>query len=484
MQTPRFQSSIRNLLLTTFGSIQSNAGVNYWFVALTVTAGIVIGGLAIFSPWLAFIGVLGVAFLIIAFTKPIILSYLLVAAATITSGIERGRFIPRFSLNEAALALAVGIAFLIVLITKRITMFRFGYGFIAFLLLGCGGVLIPIMIYLLQGTTLTIDTTFKLFANLQYFLLFWLFSVIPVSDKERKRLLYWMIFCGVIVAVVGLMQAARIGFVLSILERFYPSSHGEAFLDVDVNRVTSLLGAWNATGIFLMTNLLICWVMLNSTSQRKDRIFLIVSMAIVAMGLVGTGSYAGILLALTGIGLSELMEKRWWQNIPKNISRIAVILLVLAMIQPLILPIISNRIAFQSSGDGILPHTLTYRFWVWKEVFLPPIVEHFPLAVSPTIPPNYAWLFEESQYVMLQFRTGLVGLASFVSWILFTDLFLNQLRRNSKGLKFSIISISLVLVFLLTLAGLTNAVFTYAGTGDYLWILLAFSTSPQGAGND
>jgi len=57
---------------------------------LAIFAGFSIGLICLISPLLSVAAVVGVAFFIIALTKPIILCYLLIPAIALTSGMERG----------------------------------------------------------------------------------------------------------------------------------------------------------------------------------------------------------------------------------------------------------------------------------------------------------------------------------------------------------------------------------------------------------
>jgi hypothetical protein len=461
--------------------IQTNNRARYWYVPVIAVVGLVIGILSLISIWLSLVLVLGVIFVVVALQKPIIFCYFLIAVVTLTSGIPRGTIVPMFSLNELALVLTLAITVVYAVISRR-PVLNPGYGFTSFILLICGGVILPIAAYLYQGVELTIDNSFSLFTAIQYFLIFWIFQTIPENNRERLNLIYFMILCAVIVAIVGILQMLGVSFINQFLASYYPSSHG--LVAMETMRVTSLLGAWNAMGMFLMMNLVLSWAVLNSKTQINNRMLLIVSMILILICLILTGSYAGLLTLVVGITLSEIFSKSRLQNLPKNMTRISLILLVVIMLQPVLLPVISNRIAFQSRYGGILPETLVFRFEVWEKVFMPPIREAFPWAVAPTVPLTYAWLFPESQYVLLQFTTGLIGLASFIGWVMLSLVYLQSRRANTTGFPNMVVSTTMIVIILLTLAGLTNAVFTYSGVSEYLWILLAFSTSPMEVSND
>ncbi len=110
---------------------------------------------------------------------------------------------------------------------------------------------------------------------------------------------------------------------------------------------------------------------------------------------------------------------------------------------------------------------------VWREIFIPAIQIHFPWPVYPKVPSYYAWQFEESQYILLLFRTGLAGFISYLAWIGTTIVWLFRSYRGVHGFDRAIASAALTLIIVLVIAGFTNEVFSFSGTIDYLWIMVA-----------
>ncbi len=453
--------------------IRSNPNAGRLLLACLV--GIVFGLSGVISPILAIVLAIGIAVLLTSLSKPVLLGYLIIVAIILTSGIERGRFIPVFSINELGLLATVAIALLIVLIDKRRNITLPRYFWLALLVLGGGMVFIPILIYLLQGTQLTVNNAFKMVGPLQYFLLFWLFTVLPESDADRRKIIWIMLAMGAVVAVVGLMQGVGIGFVDRILNTFYASSHES--MAARAGRITSLLAAWNSLGIFMMTILLICTAILFEIETLIGRLFTMGVMTLSLLCLLASGSYAGIIGTVIGVFLILTFTQRWTRSMPGFIVGFLVILLLILVFYPFIQPLIEKRLSYQFQGGGWMPQTISYRFKVWREIFIPAIKQHFPLAVAPTVPSYYAWQFEESQYILLLFRTGLAGFASFLLWIGLTIAWLYRTYRQSKGFDKALVSITLTLVIVLIVAGFTNEVFSFAGSIDYLWIMMGMIAS-------
>lgn len=437
---------------------------------LPCLTGIVLGIFCLVSPVLG----LGLGLVVILFvtslSAPILLCYLVISAIVLTSGIERGRLFPILTGNEIALLGAIAIAVLVVITDYGRKVTLPGYYWLAFVLLAGGTVFIPIATYLQLGTELSFNTSFKMASSLQYFLLFWLFTAIPKSESDRRRIVWVMLGFGMLVVVVGLVQGIGLGPVNRLLGTLYASSHEE--MAARAGRVTSLLGSWNTLGIYLMTIILICWAVLFEISQPRRRLLIMGVMGLSVICLIASGSYAGVVGTAIGLIIIQLLSPHKMKSMPVLfVSFLAIVILIL-MLYPLLQPLIEKRLTYQFS-EGLIPHTMLYRFKVWTEIFIPAIQQHFPLPVAPTVPSWYAWQFEESQYILLLFRTGLAGFVSYLTWILVTIGWLYRSFKRRHGFDQAIALAALAQIIVLVIAGFTNEVFSFSGGIDYLWIMLA-----------
>ena len=444
---------------------------------LAIVVGLVLGLLCLLSPLVALGSVLGIAFTIVALKKPIVLCYVMIPAIILTSGMERGRLFPLFKPNEVGLVAAVGIVFVILLIDKRQRFSDLQYGVATFIVLIPWVTFVPLAYYVLRGTVLSIKSIFWLIAPLQYFLLFCLYAIVPETDTDRRRLVLLMLLSAAIVALVGLAQAARVGFVVNLLKSWYPSGHLEAVTS-GVARVTSLMGAWNALGILLAASIVVGWSILPSVKEPFHRIIVIGAVVVCAICLLASGSFAGIGGLVMGIVLVELVAQRGMHMAPLLLAGVLGMALLAIVLYPVLEPLLEARLNQQfQTGGSLTPQTLSFRFVVWREIFVPPIREHFPWPVHPTIPTSYPWDTEESQYVMLLFRLGFLGLLGHLAWVGMTLFWLFRRLRKADGLLKGLITSAIVLFIVLSIQGLTNDVFTWAGTIDYLWILLGLIAS-------
>jgi hypothetical protein len=464
VQTTHFWNSVRSDTLLFWLAIKSRG------LVLASLTGIILGFLCLISPMLAVVVSIGIIIIVIALSKPIVLCYLVISVTILTSGIARGRFFPILSVNEVGLIGAVAIALLTVLINRQRKIAIPKYFGMAFIVLIGGMVIIPIVIYLFQGAQLTMTNAFKMINPIQYFLLFLLFAVLPENEADRRKLIWCMLGFGVIVAFVGLLQGFGIGFVNGLLAWLYTSAHES--VAARAGRITSLLGSWNTLGMFMMTIILIGWAVLFEINKSIGRFVIMGVMVLSVLCLIASGSYAGVLGSMLGIILLQILSKRKIRALPILIISFIGIFVAILLFYPYIQPLIEKRLSDQFSYGGLVPQTLEYRFKVWREIFIPMIKQNFPLPVSPSVPTYYAWQFEESQYILLLFRTGLAGFLSFITWIGLTIGWLYHCYRTSQGFNKAIVSATLTLVSMLVLAGFTNEVFSFAGSIDYLWILM------------
>jgi hypothetical protein len=444
------------------------------FLILACVMGLMIGILIIISPWLAFGIVLTFTLIVAAWLKPILLCYLSILAVALTSGVERGILIPLFRPNELVLVFSAGLGLLIMLTReayRRVNLHQIGTA-IAFLIVG--STIIPGAAYLIRGTQLTIQDAYTLLAPLKYILVFFVFAYIPSNNAERGKIIKLMVWSAAIVAMVGILQAAKIGFVIDLLNRWYSSTHlSEA---PAAGRITSLISAWNALGIFMMINLLIIWAMAISMPSELSRWMIVVGGFLFTTCLILSGSYAGVLGLILGVFLIAIFLH--------GLNRRTIIFLLGMAIMFFIAinlygTFVRGRLHDQFGYGGTVPQTLLARFRIWQDIYLPALQGNILWGVNPTVPATYTWQYTESQFITELFSFGLAGLVGFLAWIAITLIWLKQKFRGHHGLLRPVVAIAAAVIIVLFIAGFTNPVYTYSGVIDYLWIMLALVTADE-----
>jgi len=399
-------------------------------------------------------------------------------AIALTSGMERGKPIPYIRVNEAVLITSAAIAFVIILTRRNRYPIKFHGLEIAIFVLVVGTTIIPGTYYLLRGSPLIFADAVVLLAPFQYLILFWLFTYLPSSNLERLGIIKLMLFCGAIVAVVGLLQAAKVGFVIDFLSSWYNSSH---FVEAQrLNRITSLLAAWNTLGIFMMINLVILWTFGISRPYDLGWPFILVGGGVCLACLILSGSFAGMVGLVLGIALTAML-------LGVYLSRRNVILFFIAVAAVAITVLLFREWVFgrwnQQFSNGPVPETLAYRLNLWQSFYWPAIQKNIFWGINPTIPSYYSWPYTESQFLDLLFSFGLVGLLSFILWNVITlRSLLRRFYQHGSFLR-TVSAMAIAIVTVLFISGFTNAVFRYSGVIDYLWIILTLITAQEGLKN-
>jgi hypothetical protein len=80
----------------------------------------------------------------------------------------------------------------------------------------------------------------------------------------------------------------------------------------------------------------------------------------------------------------------------------------------------------------------------------------------------------------LLFSFGIIGFFSFLFWNAITLRTLLQRFYQHGSFLRTVSSIAITIVVVLFVDGFTNAVFSYSGVIDYLWIILALITAQEG----
>jgi hypothetical protein len=440
-------------------------------MAIAIAGGVAVGGLTLVSPWLGLGAVMAIAVCLIVLGSPVMACYITIPVIIVGSGMQRGKLIPMLRPNEAAMVILLALVFLAALWAKKRKNPGAWYAWLAAAIYVGGMTVLPAYGYLLRGYSPTASEWMYLFAPAQYFLLFCLFTLGMQNTTDHRRMVLWMLACGSLIAVIGLLQVAGVGFILNLLGNWYPSSH--ELMASSVGRATSLLGAWNSLGMFLMTMILLGWAVLSETQGMAARVLVLSAMGLSAACLLASGSYAGLGGVLFGIFIIEILGGRAHLLIPKLILLTVVFLIAFFIFRPVLEPLILGRLQFQFRGEVQLPQTFAYRLYVWRTVFLPDLIKNPWWGNYLTVPSTYGWGYEESQYIELLARLGIFGLLGHLLWVGFTLVWLFRKRRTEDKYGRSLIAVVISLLVVLSIDGVTNAVFTYAGSIDYLWILLA-----------
>jgi hypothetical protein len=439
-------------------------------IFFVISLGVTLGVTSLISSWAGLLLALAFNGVLIALFCPVLLCYFVIAGVALTSGMGRGQIIPMLIPNEAILFFTI-ILMLPLILTRRIKDVHLpGNLAVGILVLVGGTMILPIVAYYIRGISLSFSEIIKLIAPVQFVMLAVLFMYIPSTDKDRYTLLRWMLICGGIVAAVGLMQAAGIRQVISLLQKWYPSNHSS--VSDEVQRVTSLMGVWNGLGTFLMVNMLLVRAFRHLFKGRFDRIIIIVVFFLSITCLLASGSYAGLIGLIMGFVLIGFFDGRGSKEIKTILWGLIIGVIPLRSI-------ILYRYGFQYREGGILPQTFVFRLYVWRDIFLPVLQKNWLWGYRPKIT-DLAWQYPESTYFALLLSSGIFALFAHFIWLFITIAWLWRRLHVKDEMVKALATFLITILIVLSVMGITNEVFTFSGTIDYLWILLGLIMGKEG----
>ena len=436
--------------------------------AMAVAIGLSLGSLTLISPALprvvALTGVAVALFLTLPL-RPILLLYSLIVVIPFTSALPRGIIVSFLTPNELVLLLTTAFAALYLSVggSRRRIPHTVTFATVVFVL---GTSIIPLFAYYLRNIAVTPQDVLSLIAPLQYVLLLYLYSALLRGEHERRLAVQLMVASSSAVALVGLLQIAGVDVVETLLQRFYPSVQTET--SALYGRATSVMGAWNALGLFLVTNLLIIAAVYPNETKRTYRLNMQVATVLSILCLLATNLYSGILGLMVGYVFIKTRDRR-------NFRAILPLSVVIAIGLYLLLPELTARFAYQARAGTWIPETLVYRWSVWKAIFLPRIAQHPVWGVRPSFD-GLPFTSPESQYIYYLYRSGGVSLVSHAVWVAtLAGWCIRALARSREFFWRSLVLLLLALLIVFSLIGLINPVFTYSGSIDYFWILLGIA---------
>ena len=430
-----------------------------------------IGATTAVSPLLGIGFVVGIIYGMFALSYPMLNGYIVIIGIALSSGMERGGLIPLLIPNELVLAASMGLAAPYILTVRWNQISLSGGMVITIIIFLSGTIFLPIIIHKLRGVPIGFADIFSLLSPAQYVLLYFLFKYLPRDETDRRHLVWMLLFMSLIIAIVGLLQAANFEPVWEFLTKWYPSSHlAEAG---EYRRVTSLLSAWNSLGTFLMLNLLVVRSLHATETVTMNRTLLGIFSFIFLICMVASGSYASIGGLVLGVLILETLDKRLS-------LRFLVMMTIGGLISYVLLePLITARAAFQEQGDTLVPQTLRFRFTVWAEIYLPLIRRNWLWGIQPIIPETSAWRWAENHYLYVLYRGGTVALGAHIIWITGTLVWLRGMFHKKKGIVRSLSATSIAILIVLSIMAMTNEVFAFSGVIDYLWIFLGIAASDE-----
>jgi hypothetical protein len=447
---------------------------------------VALGAVAAFQPVLALAGVVGALLFAWTVAKPVRGAYLMVLLVPIVVGLGRGKFVPMMRPNEALILFILGIAILYGAFGKSTGRVRLGPMTSvdrAFALLFIAGSLLPLVVQLFRSDKPTVEDTFQLLSLLKYYIGYRLLLALVPDDRQMLTATKLMILASMAVAVIGIMQYARIFNMQEILANLYDA--GQVLQSVDVHRATSTLGVWQALADYMAVHAALCMGLLTARMPGTHglkcapyairgfwRWALVAGLFMSIAGALSTATLTGIVALVLALGIMAKLG-----GYLRRAVLYAIPLTVVALIA--FLPAIQERMDYQYNSwgaSGQMPVTWEYRISNLTTIFWPVVRDSLVFGVAPSVSPDLPWHFPENQQMYLLYQGGLIYVAAYFifMWVVIRTLWGFQKRLD--GPARAVGRAALIAWLLMLILGLIDSHLTMAGEADAAWLLLALAT--------
>ncbi|MBD3336687.1 MAG: hypothetical protein GF355_14340 [Candidatus Eisenbacteria bacterium] len=451
----------------------SALGLSIIPAALVLTALAVLA--AVFSsvnPLLAFLPLILLVFVVLALNHPNVLVYAMILSTPLFSGMPRGQITPLLKPNEVIL-LFISILLLVRRVAVASSFHPWSRIDTAFFLFYATRTILPLIF---NPSALREPPAISLkfiFGPIQYYLVYRIVLETFTDRAATLRALATAFVAGVVVALIGLLQAADFPGIGEFLRTYYPSKKG-VYTYLHSMRITSLFGGdWNGCGLYLSQVILLglflhSWSRRTSSRQTSRRLAIMVAVILTALAMTLTFSFSSAIafaasLAFLSYRLGRLARFLVWLPVVGTAITGAVYLLFReALLQ---------RMALQFGRRSVLiPWTFLYRMYYWKSILMPHILKRpvFGHASKPV-----EWVSEESYYFFLLVKSGFVGLVGYGAGIYLLFKELGRIGEAADPLTSRTCLLALVLMVELLVANVGGLYFEYSGVTETFWLVVA-----------
>jgi hypothetical protein len=374
---------------------------------------------AALAPWATLVIVLGLGVVAGVALHPPLAASLLIVASLLLAGIDRGVLVPLLRPQEAILVLVVvGLVVHLLVGVRLLGGIRLALRFDrldgAILGMAFASSVLPLGFMLLRERVIELD---DILYALQLWKLYAVFVVVRVSlrSADEVRRCLWVIMCaGLVVGVVGLLQALDLFGVQELMTEYFKPVGENASSFESLTRATSTVGSPFAVGDVMTFCIAIAAGLVVRGHPRRVLLSALAALFLVFAMSSGQFSIAiGVVVAVIAFGL-----------ITRRLGRSLVGLLVVAMVAGVVLqPVIQNRLLAFDSPSG-LPSSWEGRVANLETFFLPLLKEdlNWVTGVRPAArvaaPENWReYVYMESGHIWLLWTGGVIFLLAFLVFL-------------------------------------------------------------------
>lgn len=398
---------------------------------------------------------------------PVVGCAMIIVAVPLTAGLGRGTIIPVFRVNEVLTVLVASALLLNRLLDRRrgphcaldVPITVFVVGVVALPALVLASTLIPT----------EPDTWRKVLGPLEYLVVYLIFSRSQLDGAQRTRLLNLTMATSVVVAVMGLLQAADLFGVRGFLLTYYPRTGPvPGICEFGICRPTSLLEHWSAFGAYALLHYALALALESTEGVQFSRRWIRTVAVVNAVAVIASQTQAAVL----GFVLVSLVLTVYWGRVPRAMGFVGASVIVgTALFWSQISARLAQQLAF---GQSLTPESLATRNRYWSELFIP-IASDRPWFGSGTVisseVPARLVNFVDSEYLRMVFRGGVVGLALLLMLLVALVVAGLRSRSHSDPVVRALGAALVADIIALAIMGTTAEYLTFSGVSESLWMV-------------
>jgi len=278
------------------------------------------------------------------------------------------------------------------------------------------------------------------------------------------------------VSAIGIMEKALPAF-RTLVELYYPPIASSYTIADSETRIASTLQHYSGLGAYLAFTIILVLVCCVAPKRLNfSPWFLIITLLLNSMALILTGTFATLIGLAVGMAIIFLVLRR--------IPRLVVLTLIGSVLAIFLFQsFISSRLNQELGAgamQGLVPQSFAFRITLWQQIFLPAVSKYFLFGAGPAPTVLNNWPSEETQYLYLLLRGGLLyflsyfllmGIGFFLCW--------RQITRPGNDATRLVAIALLAILFCLNIMNISGSYFTYAGGTQIIWLLLALLMASQ-----
>lgn len=446
----------------------------------TVLAGLgvvmVTSGLVGISPFLGVAASAALVVFLLVAPRPIVILFFLCLAIPLTGGLARGAAIPILRVSQALVVVGFGL----MILSRRSPQGKTRLTWIdgAFILMLIASSIFPILDLMYRGESINnAENQFGqspiqiILGPIQYYLLFRIVvSVITTPGVQIKTVLNLTFIASIIVSVLGIMQKAGFGPIKNFLETYYPvPTHGYE-IDEDAQRITSTLQHYAGLGAYLAFTIIIALACYCYQEKLKfSPVLLMATLMLDSIALLLTGTFA----AWGGLAIGAVVVFVLARRVPKVMIFVVIGMGVGAIFFSSFITGRLDEQVGEGASDSIIPQSMVFRIRLWQETFIPAVLKRPIFGAGPTPSTSSSWAIEESQYLFLLLRGGIVYFGAYCFlMVVAARASLRRFKARSGEADQPVAAATFAILIAINVMNIAGEFFTYVGGTQTLWMMI------------